>query len=141
MILLDTNVISELMKPQPEDKVLVWLNKQLEGEIFTTAITSAEIKLGIALLPEGKRRNALTMAANAMFTIDFAGIILPFEEVSAVHYAKLVAHRTRIGRPITTEDAQIAAIALHHHMTLATRNIRDFEEIENLKLHNPWQTS
>ncbi len=140
MILLDTNVVSELMKPQSETKVLVWLDRQADGELFTSAITRAEIELGIALLPEGKRRDALASAANAMFTEDFAGAILPFDEGSAVHYATLVAHRTRIGRPITTEDAQIAAITLQHRLTLATRNIRDFQEIRKISLIDPWQT-
>jgi predicted nucleic acid-binding protein len=140
MILLDTNVVSELMKPRPEPAVLDWLDKQDEGTIFISAITRAEIELGIALLPEGKRREGLATAANAMFVEDFAGVILPFDRESAIHYAILVAHRTRIGRPITTEDAQIAAIALQHRLTLVTRNIKDFEEIINLNLINPWQT-
>lgn len=91
-------------------------------EIFTSAITRAEIELGIALLPAGKRRDTLALAAKEMFTEDFfAGAILPFDEVAAVHYATLVAHCTRIGRPITTEDAQIAAIAIRHNLALATR--------------------
>ncbi|WP_156099990.1 hypothetical protein [Nitrosococcus oceani] len=72
------------------------------------------IALGIAFLPEGKRRNALALSAEVMFTQDFAGAILPFDEGAAVHYAALVAHRTRIGRPISTEDTQIAAITLSH---------------------------
>ena len=76
-----------------------------------------------------------------MFTEDFACAILPFNEDSATHYATLVAQRTRIGRPITTEDAQIAAIALQHRLTLVTRNIRDFEKIQNLSLINPWELS
>lgn len=140
MILLDTNVVSELMKPQPESHVLAWLDRQVGGKVFTSAITRAEIELGIALLPAGKRRKALSLAANAVFTEDFAGCILPFDEACAVHYAILVAHRTHIGHPISTEDAQIAAIALHHRLILATRNIKDFQEIRGIDLVNPWQT-
>ena len=141
MILLDTNVVSELMKPQPDSSVLDWMDRQTKAEVFTSAITCAEIELGISLLPEGKRRDALNKAAHAMFTEDFACAILPFNEDSATHYATLVAQRTRIGRPITTEDAQIAAIALQHRLTLVTRNIRDFEKIQNLSLINPWELS
>jgi predicted nucleic acid-binding protein len=139
MILLDTNVISELMKAQPDAHVLGWLDRQSRGDIFTSAITQAEIELGIALLPKGRRRDALANAAHAMFTEDFAGAVLPFDERAAGHYATLVAHRTRIGRPITVEDAQIAAIAVNHSLVLATRNLKDFQEITEIKLIDPWQ--
>jgi predicted nucleic acid-binding protein len=95
--------------------------------------------LGIALLSAGKRREVLTSAAEAVFTEDFAGAILPFDQGAVGHYAALVAHRTRIGRPISTEDAQIAAIAVHHGLVLATRNLRDFEAITDLAMLDPWQ--
>ena len=108
---------------------------------FSSApITQAEIGLGIALLPDGKRREALTLAA-AMFTEEFAEANLPFDQGAAAHYAALVAYRTRIGRPISTEDAQIAAIALDHGMALATRNVRGFEEIAGITLFSPWATA
>jgi hypothetical protein len=139
MILLDTNVLSELMKARPATQVLAWLDRQPRGDLFTSAITRAEIELGIALLPEGKQRDGLAVAARAMFAEDFAGAVLAFGDKAAVHYARLVAHRTRIGRPISTEDAQIAAIALHHGLTLATRNLRDFQDIADLATVDPWQ--
>jgi predicted nucleic acid-binding protein len=140
MILLDTNVVSELMKARPDENVLGWLDRQPRSDLFTSAITRAEIELGIALLPKGKRQEALASAAHAMFTEDFAGAILPFDEGAAGHYATLVAHRTRIGRPVTTEDAQIAAIALRYGLVLATRNLKDFQEISGLTLLDPWRS-
>jgi predicted nucleic acid-binding protein len=139
MILLDTNVISELMKAAPDLRVLDWVDSHPPDDLLVSAITQAEILLGIALLPAGKRREALASAAEAVFTEDFAGAILPFDQGAAGHYATLVAHRTRLGRPISTEDAQIAAMAVHHGLVLATRNLRDFEAIADLAMIDPWQ--
>jgi toxin FitB len=141
VILLDTNVVSELMKGQPDLRVRDWLDRRTGDGLFVSAITQAEIGLGIALLPDGKRREALALAAAAMFTEEFAEANLPFDQGAAAHYAALVAYRTRIGRPISTEDAQIAAIALDHGMALATRNLRDFEEIAGITLFSPWATA
>jgi toxin FitB len=141
MILLDTNVISELMKPSPDLQVLNWLDNKTGDGLFISAISQAEIALGIALLPVGKRQDALALAAEAMFAEDFAGTSLPFDQGATSHYAKLVTHRTRIGLPINTEDAQIAAIALNHGFSLATRNVKDFVEIAGLNLINPWQVT
>jgi toxin FitB len=138
MILLDTNVVSELMKAQPDSQVLAWLDAQSAAHIYTSAITLAEIELGIALLPDGKRKDALTAAAETVFTEDFAGSVLPFDQGCAIVYAQLVAVRIRSGRPITTQDAEIAAIALHYNLHLATRNEKDFVGIEGLNLLNPW---
>lgn len=139
MILLDTNVISELMKASPDLGVLNWLDNNTRDGLFISAISQAEIALGIALLPTGKRQDALTLAASAMFTEDFANPSLPFDQGAISHYSKLVAHRTRVGLPISTEDAYIAAIALNHGFRLATRNVKDFVEIAGLILINPWQ--
>jgi hypothetical protein len=135
VILLDTNVVSELMKATPDSQVLDWSNRNTQDGLCISAITQAEI----ALLPDGQRRNSLAQAAETMFTEDFASAILPFDQGAATHYAVLVARRMRSGRPISTEDAQIAAIALHHGLHLATRNVRDFEAIEGLALINPWK--
>ena len=140
MILLDTNVISELMKVSPDLQVLNWLDNNTANGLFISAICQAEIAVGIALLPTGKRQEALALAAAAMFAEDFAGACLPFDQGATGHYAKLVAHRTRMGLPISTEDAQIAAIALNHGFRLATRNTKDFVEIAGLSLINPWQS-
>ena len=136
--LIDTNVLSELMRVQPDVQVLNWLERHADAGLFTSSITKAEIFLGIALLQKGKRRTHLEAAAQAMFTEDFFGRCLPFDGQSAEVYARIVAERQRLGKPITTEDAQIAAIALTANLTLVTRNTKDFVEIEGLKLVNPW---
>ena len=137
MILLDTNVLSELMKLAPEAHVLKWLDTLSPSECYLSAITKAEIELGIALLPDGKRKVGLKTAAELMFA-EFQDRCLPFNSIAATKYAEIVAERTRIGRPVSVEDAQIAAIALTQKMSLATRNTSDFEFIEGLALINPW---
>ena len=107
--------------------------------MHTSAVTQAEILTGIALLPAGKHRNAWAIAADHMFEQDFAGHCLAFDAAAAKNYALIVAMRTRQGQPISTEDAQIAAIALASAVTVATRNTADFENIDGLALVNPWQ--
>ncbi len=140
MILLDTNILSELMRAEVSKQVIAWLDLQVASSLFICAITRAEIELGLCLLPEGKRKEQLQQAALEMFD-EFAGRCLPFEESAAIHYAQLVAHRQKSGRPISVEDAQVSAIALTHGMKLATRNTKDFASIENLELINPWNLS
>ena len=137
-IILDTNVLSELMRSQPDPLVIEWFARQTSVTFYITAITQSEILLGIALLPAGKRRDALGDAAGKMFREDFFGNCLPFDESCTGLYAAVVANRRRSGFSITTEDAQIAAIALHHKLTLATRNTKDFLHIADLTLDNPW---
>jgi predicted nucleic acid-binding protein len=139
-IILDTNVLSELMRAQPDPLVLKWFARQSVATFYVTAITRAEILLGIALLPAGKRRDALADASEKMFREDFPGNCLPFDESCSGLYASLVADGRRSGFSITTEDAQIAAIALHRKLPLATRNTRDFFHIPGLTLYNPWDT-
>lgn len=141
MILLDTNVLSEFMRPRPETCVVQWLDAQRADTLHTSAVSQAEIELGLALMPDGKRQLELATSAKAMFEEDFAGRCLPFDAAAASHYAHLVAARSRMGRPISVEDAQIAAIALASDMALATRNTRDFESITGLALINPWRSS
>lgn len=136
--LLDTNVLSELMRPRPDSNVLAWFDRQPEAVFAVSVITRAEILLGIALLPAGRRRDDLANVAERMFLEDFGGRCLPFDERAADEYAALVAARVRCGQPISTEDAQIAAIALTHDMLLVTRNIKDFTSIAGLNLINPW---
>jgi toxin FitB len=138
MYLLDTNVLSELMRPAPSGSVLDWVNSQPAHSLFTSAITRAEIELGIALLPSGKRRTHLATQAWSMFEEDFEGKCLPFDAPSASLYASLVAARSKKGLPISVEDAQIAAISLAREKTLITRNTADFENIPGLRLINPW---
>lgn len=138
-ILLDTNVISELMRPVPEPRVMRWFSARPEAAFYTSAVTKAEVLLRIALLPAGKRRDTLATAAEAMFSHEFAGRCLPFEEGCAASYASVVAGLRAGGRGVTVEDALIAAIAIAHGCSLATRNTKDFDAIGGLSLCNPWQ--
>jgi predicted nucleic acid-binding protein len=128
-ILLDTNVLSELMRPKPSIELLNWFEQQQGISFFVSTINRAEILLGITLLPAGKRRDNLA-AAEQMFTEDFAGHSLAFDGNCATEYALLVAERARNGHAISTEDGQIAAISLSHDLPLATRNGKDFKGIE-----------
>ena len=125
-IVLDTNVVSELMRSQPEQAVMEWFARRTGDVFYVSAITQAEIMLVISLLPAGKRRDALVSAAEGMFSQDFAGRCLPFDTSGAANYAAVVSGRRRTGHAISTEDAQIAAIALAHGYPLATRNTKDF---------------
>ena len=139
MILLDTNVLSELMKPAPEPVVIQWLDAQVDNQVFLTAVTKAEIELGISLLPNGKRKDMFTGLASALFD-EFPDRILPFDAAAASYYANLVANaRNAAGRTLSVEDAQIAAITQANQLTLATRNSKDFEFIPDLSLINPWR--
>lgn len=138
---MDTNVLSELMRSDPDCNVLDWFAAQTTAIFHVTSITQSEILLGIALLPAGKRRDKLTDSAQKMFQEDFSGNCLPFDGSCANLYASIVANRRRSGFSITTEDAQIAAIALHCNFPLATRNTKDFLHIEGLMLLNPWLNS
>jgi toxin FitB len=139
MILLDTNVVSELMRAAPEPKVLEWLDAQPEADVWISAITVGEIHLGIALLPDGQRKQRLAGLADTMIQEDFSERCLSYDSHAAVDYAAIVAARTRVGRPISIEDAQIAAIARSAGLTLATRNTKDFSNIDELPLVNPWR--
>jgi predicted nucleic acid-binding protein len=138
MILLDTNILSELMRPVPEADVERWLTDQPAASVFISAITEAELRYGIALLPNGKRRSTLTIALQDMLAEDFSGRILPFDSPAAVAFAEIAADRQQAGRPISQADAQIAAIARSRGATLATRNVADFQGC-GLEVINPWR--
>ena len=137
LYILDTNVVSELMRSDPSAEVLVWLDDRPPRELFVTAVTEAEIRAGIAFLPEGARRRGLAGAAERAFTVLFAGRILPFDSAAARVYAEIAASRRVSGRPLSQADGQIAAIAGSCAMAVATRNVRDFEDA-GIKLFNPW---
>jgi predicted nucleic acid-binding protein len=139
MIILDTNVLSEVMRSTPAAEVLRWVATQSASRLFTTTITQAEILSGIELLPKGKRRAGLQSAVQAMFEEDFAGRILPFDSDAARLFAHIAALRRMSGRPIIQWDAQIAAIARSRGAALATRNTGDFEGC-GVTLFNPWNT-
>ncbi len=140
MIILDTNVLSELMKPKKSEIVRSWAAQQSLMSLFTTTITQAEILYGIALLSAGKRRDELSQAAHLMFSEDFAGRVLPFDQAAAVAFANIASQRRHNGTPISQADAQIAAICYTHAATIATRNFSDFEEC-GISIINPWEVS
>ena len=135
--LLDTNVLSELLRAAPEPAVLAWFAEQPAETLFVSAVTQAEMMLGARLLPTGKRRAALERAVRAMFDEDFSGRTLPFDSAVVPAYVDIVSTRRTAGRPISQFDAQIAAIARHHGARLATRNLTDFEGCGVLVV-NPW---
>jgi len=140
MLVLDTNVISEMMKASPSPRVMEWWGRQQSSELFTTTVTVAEILYGIEILPHGKRRDSLRAEAEAVFTQDFAGRILPFDEEAARAFPEIAAGRRAEGRPIAGLDAQIAAVARSRRAMLATRNTADFEDC-GVPLANPWRPS
>jgi len=138
VIVLDTNVLSELMRPAPAERVVRWVAAQPATSLYTTSITQAEILHGILLLPRGRRRTTLQAAAEAMFNEDFDGRVLPFGSQSAVIYASIAVERRRAGRPISQFDAQIAAISRSAGAAIATRNVSDYEGC-GVTVINPWQ--
>uniref|UniRef100_A4XR47 Ribonuclease VapC n=1 Tax=Ectopseudomonas mendocina (strain ymp) TaxID=399739 RepID=A4XR47_ECTM1 len=137
MILLDTNVLSELMRAKPAPQVLEWVDAQPVGDLVITSITVAEILYGIAKMPDGKRKQGLLDVASVMFDEDFAGNILPFDADAAVHYAEIAAETEAKGQVVDMADAQIAAIGRLHDAVIATRNIRHFETL-GVALVDPW---
>ncbi len=141
MIILDTNVISELMRPKPHPAVVAWIAAHPRPLLYTTSINKAEILYGIVALPDGRRRAALIAAAEAMFTEDLADRVLPFSAIAADHYAEIVTARRRAGRPIEAFDALIAATALAARADrLATRDVSGFEHL-GLTVVDPWTAS
>jgi predicted nucleic acid-binding protein len=137
MIVLDTNVVSELMRPEPAPAVLTWMQRNSGYGLYTTAVTIAEIRYGIARMPEGRRRQSLHQAADEIFAA-FPRQVLPFDLASASAYADIVVSREQQGNPISGFDAQIAAICRSQVASLATRNTRDFIDT-GISLLDPWQ--
>ena len=137
MIVLDTNVVSELMRTEPAPAVIAWLRQRSGDGLHTTTVTVAEIRYGIARLPEGRRREALQQAAGEIFAA-FPRQVVPFDLAAANAYADVVTGRESIGRPINGFDAQIAAICRAHGATLATHNTKDFLDT-GIALMDPWE--
>ena len=138
MIVLDTNVISELARRAPDSGVLSWLDSLDVSEVGTTAVTAAELRYGVTRLPDGHRKRELAVVIRGILTEDFHGRVFPFDERASVRYADVVADRERNGRPIGVADAQIAAICRDLGALLAPRNPADFEET-GVEFLNPWQ--
>jgi toxin FitB len=137
MIILDTNVLSELMRPKPSARVLAWIAKQPDAEFFTTSITEAEIFYGIEVLPKGKRRRDLTAAAEVVFAEDFSGRVYGFDSAAARAFSRIASSRRTSGRPISHPDAQIAAIAKARRAKVATRDVKGFEQC-GVDVVDPW---
>jgi predicted nucleic acid-binding protein len=137
MIILDTNVLSEVLRTHPEPRVMEWLNGQPRASVFTTTITRAEILYGIRVMPAGKRRNGLWDAATKIFDVDFDAQVLSFDSTAADEFAQISAARRAAGRPITQFDAQIAGITRSRGAQLATRNVGDFEKC-GFEVIDPW---
>ena len=137
MILLDTNVISELMRTEPAQIVLDWFGDHDSGDLFISAVTEAELRTGVAILPDGPRRDRLQLAIDAMIYQDFQGRVLPFDSLAAKAYAEIAAQRRAAGHPIAEADCQIAAIARASDAPIATRNVKDFDGC-GIRVINPW---
>jgi predicted nucleic acid-binding protein len=137
MIVLDTNVLSELMRRRPAPRVVEWVDEQDPSALAITAMTAAELLYGVAGLRDGARKAKLASAVQALVREDFSGRVLPFDVAAAEHYAALVSGREQQGRPVNAADGQIAAICRHHGARLATRNVRDFEAT-GVGVLDPW---
>jgi predicted nucleic acid-binding protein len=137
VIILDTNVVSELMKPRPNAAVLEWLTGQSRDSLRTTSITKAEILYGVVRLPDGRRKADLAAETQRMFREDFPEPALAFDDAATPYYAEILGARRRAGRPMTSLDAQIAAIAAANSAAVATRNVSDFDGC-GVKVIDPW---
>ena len=137
MFILDTNVVSELMRGVPQPEVLAWVDARARRELCVTAIPEAEIRTGIAILPAGRRRRDLAHAADRFFADFFTNRVLPFDGSAARAYAEITAERRAAGRPISQFDCQIAAVTRCRGAALATRNVRDFKSA-GIEVLDPW---
>ncbi len=136
--MLDTNVLSELLRPVPEPRVVAWLERQAAEALFTTAISHGEMLYGVRILPAGRRRESLLQEVEAIFTTDMAGRVLPYDSDAADAYAAFTAMRRLQGRPVKQPDAMIAGIVHSRGAMLATRNVRDFEGCD-IDVIDPWR--
>jgi toxin FitB len=138
MIILDTNVLSALMQAVPDAALVDWLDRQAAESIWITSITLFEAHLGIALLARGKRQRALAAAFDQLLTEDLDHRVLDFDASAAVEAAGLAATRQKAGHPVDLRDTQIAGIALARRASIATRNVRHFEDLR-VPIVNPWK--
>jgi predicted nucleic acid-binding protein len=137
MIILDTNVVSEPLKPAPDPQVLDWLNAQVPEALYLTTVNLAELLAGVALMPAGRRRTALQQALDAQIMPLFEGRVLPFDRPAAEAFARINASAQAAGQTLGFADAAIAAIASAHGFAVATRNVRDFAGT-GVDVLNPW---
>ena len=137
MIVLDTNIVSELIRPRPNPSVVDWVARQPGTSLFISAVTEAELRYGVEILPAGHRRERLAAEIESTLREDFSRRILPFDSAAARAYATIMADRRAAGRPISQADCQIAAIARSRGAPVATRNVADFAGC-GIKVVNPW---
>ena len=137
MVVLDTNVVSELMRPAPNLIVMNWVAERAAANLFFSAVGEAELRYGLKIMPTGRRRDALASEIEEMLSEDFAGRILPFDSEAARAYARIAADRRAAGRPISQADCQVGAIAHSRGMAVATRNVRDFAAM-GVNIIDPW---
>jgi predicted nucleic acid-binding protein len=137
VIILDTNVVSELMRPRPEPSVVSWVDRLDPAIVMLTAITAAELRTGVARMPRGRRRDEIDHRIELLLTGTFDGQVLPFDVTCSIPFAAVVTLRAAQGLPISFQDAQITAIASLRESTLATRNVVDFEGT-GVAVVNPW---
>lgn len=138
MIILDTNVVAELMKAAPAPAVVTWLNDQETSTLFLTAVSIGEIRYGLRILPQGRRRRLLEEGFARIIAEAFAGRVLAFDEEAAQRYGEVMGRRKEIGRPLAILDGQIASIAWAKGYAVATRNVRDFVEC-GVDIINPFE--
>lgn len=135
--LIDTNVISETFRARPDPRALAWIGRQMSGDLFLAAVSLGELVRGVQRVKNTARRERLTRWINHDLTAQFQGRILPFDREAAVIWGAIMGEGDRTGRPKPMADAQIAAVALRNGLTLATRNIRDFTDMQ-VTLVDPW---
>lgn len=138
MIMLDTNVISESLRPAPESRVLDWINKQAIETLYLSAVTVAELRFGAALLPSGRRKTRLRSSLENKLLPLFSGRVLPFDFAVTEAYAELMSHARMAGQSISTADGYIAATAAANRMIIATRDTSPFT-VAGLQVINPWE--
>ncbi len=137
MLVFDTNVLSELMRPAPNTAITSWVAEQATSSLHLTAVSEAELRYGLAIMSPGRRRDGLAHGLERMLRTGFANRVLPFDSAAASSYAEIAAARRAIGRPMPEADCQIAAIARSRDMTVVTRNVRDFADA-GIDVINPW---
>ena len=138
MILLDTNVVSEVMRAMPARTVLDWLNDQESTTLYVSTVTIGEIVYGLRVMPDGKRRSGLDEKFERFVVLAFTQRVLAYDEPAARVYGEVMGRRKELGRPMSAPDGQIAAIARCNHMAVATRNVADFEHC-GIEVVNPFE--
>ena len=137
MLVVDTNVLSELMRPAPDTVISSWVAERMTSSLYLAAISEAELRFGLAIKPPGRRRDGLTEGLERMLRTGFANRVLPFDSAAASAYAEIAAARQTMGRPMPEADCRIAAIARSRDMAVVTRNVRDFVDA-TVEVINPW---